>query len=307
MGGSTKIRRSRVSAAAILDFTVPIGASIREAISRLQAETGLLSVEQFNEQVAARDTLEARTRDASTALERQNAAVRTLELTLGLSAAMAAATLKLFADAEYAAVNAEVAAHAARLAESRAHYGPKHPKVVAATQAYDGAMSKGRTRAIEVTGLAPDKIHLLDLAPDGARSELLAELVREDITRAGLDREHGALEDRLSQETARLSALAPVAAELEDRQRDFSVAEAVFASAIARTQSTKTDVYASYPLVQVLENPSLPDTPSSPRRKLALAAGVAATFMLVFALSLGWIRLAVISWLIGRRRDGDSA
>ena len=100
---------------------------------------------------------------------------------------------------------------------------------------------------------------------------------------------------------ATLARLAPAAARLEDLQRDFSVAEAVFASAIARSQSTKSDVYASYPLVQVLENPSLPDRPSSPNRKLALAAGGAATLMLIIGLALGWGRSALIDKLIMRR------
>jgi uncharacterized protein involved in exopolysaccharide biosynthesis len=88
------------------------------------------------------------------------------------------------------------------------------------------------------------------------------------------------------------------AAQLQDLERDFSVAEAVFASAIARAQSSKSDVYASYPLVQVLENPSLADRPSSPNRKLAIAAGIAATLMMLMALAMGWVRLALISRLL---------
>jgi uncharacterized protein involved in exopolysaccharide biosynthesis len=72
----------------------------------------------------------------------------------------------------------------------------------------------------------------------------------------------------------------------------------VFASAIARAQSSKLDVYASYPLVQVLENPSLPTKPSSPNHKLALMAGIAATLMLLFSLAMGWIRIVLISRLL---------
>ena len=78
----------------------------------------------------------------------------------------------------------------------------------------------------------------------------------------------------------------------------------MFATAIARTQSTKSDVYASYPLVQVLENPSLPDRPSSPNRKLAIAAGGAATIMMLLGLTLGWIRSALIGRLVGLRKSG---
>ena len=95
-----------------------------------------------------------------------------------------------------------------------------------------------------------------------------------------------------------LDAFAPAAAEMKDLERDFSVAEAVFASAIARAQSSKLDVYASYPLVQVLENPSLPTKPSSPNLKLALMARIAATLMLLFSLAMGWIRIVLISRLL---------
>ena len=103
---------------------------------------------------------------------------------------------------------------------------------------------------------------------------------------------------QLAAQSARLAELAPAAAQLQDLQRDFSVAEAVFASAIARAQTTKSDVYASYPLVQVLENPSLPENPSSPNRKLAVVAGAAATMMMLFGLMLAWTRSAIIKTLV---------
>jgi uncharacterized protein involved in exopolysaccharide biosynthesis len=152
-----------------------------------------------------------------------------------------------------------------------------------------------------VTGLPLSQLATLDVAPAGARAELLSRLVQLDATRAGTAEQLKTMQTRLQQEQATLARLAPAAARLEDLQRDFSVAEAVFASAIARSQSTKSDVYASYPLVQVLENPSLPDRPSSPNRKLALAAGGAATLMLIIGLALGWGRSALIDKLIMRR------
>jgi uncharacterized protein involved in exopolysaccharide biosynthesis len=124
-----------------------------------------------------------------------------------------------------------------------------------------------------------------------------------DAEREGVAQQHATLTARLHEEQAALHRLAPAAARLQDLQRDFSVAEAVFASAIAKAQSTKSDVYASYPLVQVLENPSLPERPSSPNRKLAFAAGAAATCMLLVGLMLGWIRSAIIGRLLGTRTE----
>jgi uncharacterized protein involved in exopolysaccharide biosynthesis len=275
----------------------------RAAISALQVESGLMSSGQFGEQVAANDQLVLRVRELGAELERQAAMVNSLENTLGLTTRMAATTLKLFADAPYLALRENIAKYEAELADVRSHYGPRHPKVQSALDARDGALSEAFVRAVEVTGLSQTEIGGIDRAPFGERAELLSNLVREEVLRAGLISEYSNLTRSLRVETLRLGDLAPVAAELEDKQRDFAVAEAVFASAIARTQATKTDVYASYPLVQILENPSLPDSPSSPRKKFAIFAGIAATFMLLVCLSLAWVRAYLINKLLSRPEE----
>ncbi|MFZ5962524.1 GumC family protein [Thalassococcus sp. BH17M4-6] len=288
--------------AAIADYRNSV-ASTRSDIARLQEETGLVSADQYDAIVEATRLLDSRVQDLAAALQDKTQSVAALEASLGIPADAAAATLKLFADAEYAALMEEVALHAADLAKARSQFGEGHPKVQAARAAHAGATGAALLRAEAVTGLTPGQLQKLDLAPEGARADLLAELVRMDAERAGAAREHETLSARLAEERARQQALAGPAARLQDLQRDFTVAEAVFASAIARTQSTKSDVYASYPLVQVLENPSLPDRPSSPNRKLAIAAGGAATMMMMLGLLLGWMRSAVIGRLINAPKD----
>lgn len=283
--------------AAIEDYRVSVSAT-REDIAELQQETGLISGDQYDAIVESTRILETRVQDLAAALSEKTKSVGALEVSLGLAAPAAAATLKLYADAEFVALTDEVAVHAASLAEARSMYGEGHPKVRDARAAYQMTSAAALTQAAQVTGIARDQLSGLDLAPAGARAELLSELVRMDAERAGVAQQHATLSARLSEEQAALYRLAPTAARLQDLQRDFSVAEAVFATAIARAQSTKSDVYASYPLVQVLENPSLPDRPSSPNRKLALAAGAAATLMLLIGLGLAWVRSAVIFRII---------
>jgi uncharacterized protein involved in exopolysaccharide biosynthesis len=283
--------------AAIDDYQRSV-ALTRFDIEKLQQSSGLLSGDEFDAMVEDTRELEGRVEDLSGVLEEKAQSVAALERTLGIPAAAAAATLKLYADADFLALIAESGVHAAKLAEARASYGEGHPKVQTARAAQAAAERSAMERATAVTGIGVQQLALLDLAPDGARAELLAQLVRMDAERMGTARQHENLAQRLVSERERLQRLSVSAARLKDLQRDFSVAEAVFASAIARAQSTKSDVYASYPLVQVLENPSLPERPSSPDRKLAYAAGAAATIMLLIALTLGWIRSAVIGRLL---------
>ncbi|MBR9764308.1 MAG: hypothetical protein GYB53_12465 [Rhodobacteraceae bacterium] len=291
---------------AIAEYRASVMAT-RDEITRLQTETGLLSPDQYQALISETDELARNVRDLAAKLDESRRAVQTLAQSLGTTPRLAAAALRLHADTEFAALNEEMSLRAADLAHARARYGAAHPTLSGAMAGHDSARSEALNRAIRLTGLTVPEIEALDMSHTGARTGLLSELVTLDSARAGLEAEHAALAQRLAEAEARRLALIGPAARLEDLQRDFSVAEAVFASAMARTQTSKADLYASYPLVQVLEDPSYPMEPSSPRRKLALAAGIAATFMFLLGLSLGWLRRPLIDRLIdsGKNRYGE--
>lgn len=291
------LSREDGSVNAIQDYRDSVSAT-RHEIEMLRAETGLHSSEQYNRQVDEVDELRARIETATSEYESKVASVQRLEDRLGADADTASRILRLNGDTAYIALVEAMADAAAELAEARSKYGDRHPKVVKAASATESARSKAASRAEELTGDA----RALERSVDGGRAALLTELVRQESERVGLLAELDDMRSLLEAQTARLERLAPKAARLEDLQRDFNVAEAIFASAIARTQSKKTDVYASYPLVQVLEDPTFPEDQASPRKKLAFAAGGAATFMLLFALSLGWIRSWVIERLVSEKQ-----
>jgi uncharacterized protein involved in exopolysaccharide biosynthesis len=159
-------------------------------------------------------------------------------------------------------------------------------------------------RARALTGLPEAVLSQLDLSPIGQRAELLSRLVAAESERAALAAERAALSAQAEEARQRVEGLIDAAAELEALQRDYSVAEAVFASGMARADTARSDIYVSYPLVQTLEDPSLPGEPSSPGRVLSIAAGVAASVLLLFALVLGWIRGALIGRLLARPEGG---
>lgn len=287
--------RQEGGVAAITEYKDSVAAT-RAEISALQEETGLRSIEQFHRDVLEVEALGGRIAELRAEHERKAAAVGALERKLGADAHAAAAILRLNNDTTYVAALEAVARSAADLAELRSRYGARHPDVTKAQAALKGAQSSANDRA-RILG-EPDLV--MERAIGDGRSALLTELVRQEAARDGLAAELAKLERQFNVQSDRLDRLAPLAARLEDLQRDFAVAEAVFASAIARSQSSKTDIFASYPLVQVLEDPSLPDAPSSPRQKLAIAAGGAATVLLLMALIVGWLRRSVIEKLLAK-------
>lgn len=284
---------------AIADYRGSV-ARTRSDITRLQHQSGLLSVEQYNVLLDRHLALETQIQERTADLNQKAAAVQALADQLNVDPTVAAATLKLFADGAYLSMQNEIARHAAALAEANASYGTRHPKVEEAGNAFATATAAALRTAKQVTGLDEDRLATLDLAPQGARAELLSQLVTLEAERQGLSRQLETLQAQYLSGQTDLNAKAAAAAELQDLERDFSVAEAVFATAIARAQSSKSDVYASYPLVQVLENPSLAEKPSSPNRKLAYAAGTAATLLMLISLIMGWIRFALISRLLSK-------
>ncbi|EPX80527.1 GumC family protein [Salipiger mucosus] len=277
----------------------------RDEISRLQRETGLISAAQYEALVTEADTLAKRERDLAATLAERTRAVSALEASLGTTPRLAAAALKLHADTELSALNTQMAEQAALLSQARSSYGANHPEVRAAQSGHAAARDEARRRSVQLTGLSGTELDALDISHVGSRAALLSDLVTLEAERAGLEAEHAAMTARLEAARARQMDLIDPAARLEDLQRDFRVAEAVFASAIARTQTNKADLFASYPLVQVLEDPALPTDPSSPRRKLAIAAGIAATIFVLMGLALGWMRRSLIDRLLEPAAEGD--
>lgn len=290
-------QREASGAGAIAEFRASVLAT-REEIERLQRDTGLITVDQYGQLVAETDALRARHRDLATDLSERAATVAALSAALSITPRLAAATLKLHADTEFTALIDDMAAKSAALSEASGAFGPNHPRVAKARKGQAAARSAARARAAALTGLPGAMLDQLDLAPIGGRAALLARLVEADAARAGLAAETAELARRLGADDARVAALLGPAAQLEDLQRDFQVAEAVFASALARAETSKSDVYASYPLVQVLETPSHPSAPTSPRRRLALAAGGAATFMVLVGSGLAWARRPLLARLL---------
>ena len=274
---------------------------IRDRIGALQRESGLTSVAQYEALVADAEALEVRVRETKARLEQKESEMYRLSATLGVDTATAALTLKLHSDTEFQSLADTMSAHAADLATARGKYGERHPQLVAARDAHAGARARLYSRAEVITGMPRDAIdQKIDMSPGGERGALLAELIRVAAAREGLAAELETLSASHAARADDVVRLMGPAAKLDDLNRDYQVAEAVFASAMARTDTTKSDIYASYPLVQVLEDASLAEAPSSPKANLAIAAGAGASFFLLIALALAWMRRPLIGRLLSK-------
>lgn len=281
--------------------------AVRAEITALQTRSGLISEQQYKDVVAGHEQVRKQVGDLEAELNKHDEQIAKLSRLLDIAPQRAAETLRLHTDTEFEALAIATSQEAAAYALVADRFGPQHPKVVNTRLRFSGAKSRMIARGVSVTGFEPAVLERhVDIARDGERVVLLSRLVSLVADREGLVGELTALRSTLDDGGVRVRQLVEVAAELGSLQRDYKVAEAVFASALARANTSKADVFASYPMVQVAEPATMPWSPSSPKVIIAIAAGVASTMMLLFSLLLGWIRRPLIEKITSFAGDANA-
>lgn len=275
---------------------------VRVAQRRLldqQGRTGLVSLDQFSARVGALDVLQDRARTAKVDAARGDAAVGRLAAALRISVGDARRAMLLKADplfqklldryAQVSTDDVQTGATLGRAHEDRAKLDAE------ATTLREALADRGRG----LTGLQGSTLlRFADLSVSEGRARMFEALVTGDSQAAGAGAALGELNQQIADQTAATDQLVEDAATLTDRIRDLRVAEAVFSSALARLDTNKADPFASYPLVQTLEMPSLPDRPASPSKNLAIAGALGATLMFLTGSMLAWLRQPILKKLL---------
>ncbi len=263
----------------------------QEELVAFQAEAGIISVEQFNELTLIVERLRQQRADLQARLQGVRARLSLLQGQLGMNPAVVRTALRLQQDAEFQQLLEERARFAAELSEQRAKWGRKHYELLATQARYDGFT---RTLAERASAVSPgSRVPLEELVIIGARAaqeapvRAMIELMTEE---SGLSAELVALDDEIGRRETRLETSSPDAVQLDDLKRKQQVAMAVFTTALARTDLGKSDTYASYPMIQMLAEPTRPDSPDMLGRALAVAGGMAGSFFSLTGLWLLWIR-----------------
>lgn len=277
---SDLVRKVRATQARLFDF---------------QARHGLVSMEQFASRMAAIDGLAEKEREARTRLQQHSAETSRFTATLGAGTPLASATLRLRSDPLFQKLADQYAASASDAEKKAATLGSAHRGRVQVSRERDQLRAAIIQRGRELTGLGEAQLlRTTDMAVSDGRSSLLTGMIARDVEAAGARAALTEIRLDLSRQKAASAALVNQASTLADLTREHRIAEAVFSSALARVDTNKQDPFASYPLVQMLEEPSLPVEPSGPSLVLALIAATVATIFLLIGLALLWLRQPII-------------
>lgn len=276
--------------------------AVRDSQARIiefQSKHGLISVEQFQELVGQTETLRRELERSEAELLVAGSEVNRLSGILELSPERAANVLALFSDDTFQSlIKAKSEAETLRSQLSEM-YGPNHPELISASEEYAGLNAGLIERGRDLIGIEDfGSIREDHYTSTGERAELITSLISASVKFSGVKQRRASMEVQLRATQERVEKLAIPATELDALLRDHQVAETVFASALARIDTNRTDIFASYPLTQTVEVPALPTSPSSPSKKFALLGALAGLFLYSIGLLLFWIRLPIIHALL---------
>ena len=265
----------------------------QQDLLNFKVKAHLVSPKQLEAVTSLASQLEQKAADTQQKLASDTARVQSLGKQLGVSPKQAAWTLTLQADAVFMDAFKQYGSALSDLTEASYKWGNAHPKVREAQgllQAAERSMSQ-RASAIASPAIDLDQIRRFGLIlQDRSRTQLLSDLVTAAAAMESGQAELKVVRQQLADLAGRMPELAQEAAQLDELQSRVSFTEAVFTGVAGKTDIGNTNLYSSYPLVQTLVEPVLPETPSILGLLFVAAGAMASSMMFLTALSLAWMR-----------------
>ncbi|MCP3669500.1 MAG: hypothetical protein GY814_03505 [Gammaproteobacteria bacterium] len=267
---------------------------LQQASSNLlnyQSKSNIVSMQQFEQLVLTVEKFRREQVQTRAELKQVQGHSKRLIQNLGITPQQAGDALVLQNDRQFTSAFKEFTEAQRMLNTNSSKWDRNHPEV-RKERARNRAAKNAMNQRIKILlkGRNKNLIELLSLDGDNTRNILLQNLITLDAKRSGLQRKLDEISVLITELESERNLLTGPAAMLDDLKRNHQVAEAVFMSALARTDTKKSDIYVSYPLVQMLEKPTLPTEVTSPNKILAVAGALLGSIFALTGLILMWIR-----------------
>ncbi|WP_017720618.1 GumC family protein [Kamptonema formosum] len=258
-----------------------------------QSRTGLASIDQFREISLNIEQLRKQQIEVQAEQEQLNRKQAQMSASLGLTPQQAADALVLQADTVFQQYLKNYAESSALLKAYLSKWSPTHPGVVdeqAKQEAARQALMQ-RIRLLVGRELSEQELQPLMLSDvSNKRADLFQELISVRAQLEGLTGQAEELGRKIAQLESKQPQKIEEAAKLEDLQSQLQAAETVFRSTMAQQDVGKSDIYAAYPLVQLLKKPVPPEKPNNLKTLLVLAGASLGTLFVTAGLILLWMR-----------------
>lgn len=273
--------------------------TVQQHLATYQADSKLTSLDQLKELML---TVEQLRKEQALQQARQRYAdkrVAQFITSLNISPRLAAEALTLQADPIFQQHLTAYAAAESKLAEHLGKWGVRHPEVMTMQKHVQQASAVMLRRGETLLGHPVQDLKglsqlLLSHTKDDKRSQLFQELITAEADKQGVTAQLQSLQQSLVDLEKRLQQNNKIAAGLSDLQNKHQVATVIFTSILARLDIGKSDPFASYPLVQVLAAPMLPEKPDPLYRLFALLGGAVASLCVLIGAILLWYRQTLL-------------
>ncbi|MBC7881403.1 MAG: hypothetical protein H7Y37_08715 [Anaerolineae bacterium] len=265
----------------------------QQEILRYKSSADIASTSQAQDIVGTIEQMRKELAETRAQQARMAARLHSLGSSLNLTPQQAADAFALHADALLQQHLKDWGDSTAALVLYRSKWGDNHPQVLKelAKQRVAASAMLNRSQLLLGHPIHVETLAHMELRPEGSnRANLFSDLVS---THSEVDASAGQakeLDHQINLFESRQRGLTKRVAHLEALQRNMQVAEAVFTSTLGKLDVGKSDIFASYPLIQILIEPDLPESPSAPKKAFVFLGAGVGSLLATAGLTIGWLR-----------------
>jgi uncharacterized protein involved in exopolysaccharide biosynthesis len=265
-------------------------------LSDYKVRAGLASKDQIDE--LANNIEALRRLRAEAAAQQRDASIRARRLAtdLNISPNLASEAFTLQADPLFQQHLREYSEATVSLANVSTKLGPNHPIVVRETARQSSAQTALLERGEALLGHAVDLAAIARLNTGSSsqtitpREDLFKQIINHNLEQQALAARVQELDRQLYQLEQRLNVLAQRNSTLDALNRDMQIAEAIFSSKLAGLDASSIPIFNSYPPIQMVADPTLPEKGVVPRQKPYFVFATIASLLTTAGLLLLYLR-----------------
>ncbi len=267
----------------------------QKRLSDYKARSGLNSDEQIKDLTTNIEQLRRQRAEILASQQQASTRLEQLSANLKLSAPQATDAFVLQTDQVFQQNLKNYSDASAAVVVLESKFLPSHPTLVTEKAKRDAAQEALLVRGQSLLGrpvnLATIKqLNLSNTNSGGSRETLFEELVKVQADQKGLTAQAQEIDQQINLLENRLKKLAQQESNLDALKRDMQDAEAVFSSTLTRLDIGKSNTFGSYPLIQIVTEPSLPDSPTDPKKSYVYLGAAAGSLFSTTGLVLLWMR-----------------
>ncbi|MEL7507899.1 MAG: GNVR domain-containing protein [Cyanobacteria bacterium J06554_1] len=183
--------------------------------------------------------------------------------------------LQLSEDPGYQSIQAKLSALNVELLEAQSLFTDEHPQVAYLLTQQAKLVADQQAYIVQSTSGLPG----VNTSAGQTYRALIQEMVLTESETYGLQKQASQLADQLEQLTSRLAQMPSVHVRLQALQREYDIAQEVYKSLLTQIETNRVDAFSTYPVVQVLDQPTASTRPSGPGKRPIVVGALLASLL----------------------------